>query len=149
LSNYEVSKAIRKGERLKCPPGCPAVVWNLIAQSWSSKPVNRPTFQDFRKALAVDAKEEMEGGKKYEYGSIPAQNNNAGTVEYGRIPKNEDGNASEYGTIAAKPEESKEEEKGEEAEDPPTPGAHFDVNKVIYGHLPKNEEEREAESDEK
>ncbi|UJR37690.1 hypothetical protein I4U23_030385 [Adineta vaga] len=49
--NHLVSDAVKRGERLKRPDKCPANMYQIMTESWSFNPKDRPAFKDIVEVL--------------------------------------------------------------------------------------------------
>lgn len=45
MSNAEVLQQVERGYRMRCPPECPAPLYQIMLECWMKNPVERPTFE--------------------------------------------------------------------------------------------------------
>lgn len=51
LPNPEVMQLVTNGGRLGTPPGCPPVIYKIMADCWNPTPEDRPTFSSLLERL--------------------------------------------------------------------------------------------------
>lgn len=51
LPNPEVMQLVTNGGRLGTPPGCPSVIYKIMADCWNPTPEDRPTFSSLLERL--------------------------------------------------------------------------------------------------
>lgn len=53
LPNPEVMQLVTNGGRLGTPPGCPQVIYRIMADCWNPTPEDRPTFSSLLERLTA------------------------------------------------------------------------------------------------
>lgn len=45
MTNLQVVQRVPLGYRMPCPPGCPQVLYDIMAECWKENEQDRPTFE--------------------------------------------------------------------------------------------------------
>lgn len=53
LPNRDVMQLVTGGGRLDAPPGCPLVIYRIMADCWNPTPEERPTFSNLLERLTT------------------------------------------------------------------------------------------------
>ncbi|XP_055839664.1 tyrosine-protein kinase receptor [Episyrphus balteatus] len=58
LQNRDVMHLVTNGGRLDAPPGCPAIIYRLMAECWNPTPEERPSFSNILERLSICVQDE-------------------------------------------------------------------------------------------